>query len=244
MKLLTLNLNGYAEKHGPWERRRERIIELLGRERPDVLALQAVATDPARDGGLDQATQLARARPEYGWLHVEPPDLAGLQPGSAFLSRLPLHDIAALPLTPRPGCADSSPRVALHACIALPLGPLHVFNAHLSWVPAQAAENLRELLPWVASFGAPAIVAGDLNTPADSPLLDALRDRGFRDLWQQLRGDEPGPTFESHDPSLRIDFVWASAALAARARDIERLDGERDGEHLSDHLGLSASFRA
>jgi endonuclease/exonuclease/phosphatase family metal-dependent hydrolase len=239
-RLLTLNLNGHGAKHGPWPRRRELVLELLRAQAPDVVALQAVAMD----AGSNQAAELAEQLPEYRYAHSESavPGAAGL--GCALLSRWPLHEPALLRFPAHAGSEDPGPRVALRARAALAQRSLQVCSAHVSWVPEQAARQLGELGRWLSGLAGDVVLAGDLNTPSGSPLLEPLLAAGLHDVWETLRGEEPGPTFESDAPTLRIDFIFASAALTPRAVQIERAACARDGVRLSDHLALAACFAA
>jgi hypothetical protein len=50
-------------------------------------------------------------------------------------------------------------------------------------------------------------LAGDLNAPAGEDRPDALRDAGWTDVWAALHPGQPGYTFESDAPSIRIDYV-------------------------------------
>lgn len=246
LKILTLNLNLYGQKYGPWERRRQIVCDVLESAQPEIVALQAVRQEPHAFDGLDQASQLAGLLPAYRNVIFRPamhtPD--GGQEGSAILSRLPIAAADVLPLTLLPGLDDTNQRAVIHARFDLPAGPLHLFNAHLSWVDTQTDESLNELLPYLGRFEGLALLLGDLNTPSNSPLLERFRQAGLTDLWQKLQPDQPGFTFESGNPSLRIDYLWANAGLAERARSIEIVANQPDeaGRRASDHFGLLAGF--
>jgi endonuclease/exonuclease/phosphatase family metal-dependent hydrolase len=160
--------------------------------------------------------------------------------GSAVLSRLPLVESDCLALSLRPGLEDTNRRALLHAQVNLPDGggPVHLFNAHLSWVYAQAQDNLEEALPYINSVSGPALMLGDMNMLPDSDLWLPLREAGWVDTWQALRPDDDGYTYESDRPYMRIDYAWANRLLAGQPKAIEVLAKERDGVRMSDHLGL------
>jgi len=68
LRVMSLNLNYYGTKHGPWLARRALIRDLIALSDVDVIAL---AGRPQRAGGrgrLDQATQLAQSLPEYQYV--------------------------------------------------------------------------------------------------------------------------------------------------------------------------------
>jgi exonuclease III len=95
MKIMTLNLNFYKRKHGPWPVRRELIVFAIRQHAPDIVAFQAVRADRASEEGKDQAAQLAERLPEYKHVvfraAVRRAD--GSQDGSALLSRLPFEHV-------------------------------------------------------------------------------------------------------------------------------------------------------
>lgn len=243
LSVMTLNLGFDGDKHGPWSARRRLVAAAVRARRPDVLALQAVKKDPST--GLDQAAELGDLLPEYGHVLFQSlPNGGPALEGSAFLSRLPLRDGGALRLSKRPGTEDRFSRLLLYACVDTRVGPVRLFNAHFSWVPEQAEDNLREALGAIRLEGRQGVLLGDFNLGPASPLLEPLRRLGWKDAWEQLRPGEAGETFEAPAPSARIDYVWAAPSLARRLSHVDRVAGESpDGRaRLSDHLGLVVSL--
>lgn len=269
LRVMTLNLNGYVEKHGEWTARRGLILSAIQSVQPDILALQAVAKDNRRFGGHDQATQLAlqgasvaggtpasapvedrpgEHEPKGGYSHIyfQPAAAAvdGIEAGTAIVSRLPFAATDYLRLSLLPDLEDTTRRVVLMARFDRPNGPFYLFNAHFSWVREQLENNLAEALPWLTAVEAPALLVGDLNAPAGEGLLTLLREAGWVDAWETLRGGEPGHTFEAGQPSIRIDYAWANPYLAGRLSAIDIVCTEEGpaGEHVSDHYGLLVSI--
>jgi endonuclease/exonuclease/phosphatase family metal-dependent hydrolase len=148
--------------------------------------------------------------------------------------------VEALKLSRRPDGEDPFERVLLSACFELPSGPLHIFNAHFSWVKEQLEDNLAEALPFIQRPNNPAMLMGDFNAPAGQGLLYLLGEAGWVDAWKELHPGEPGPTFEAGQPTLRIDYMWSNAHLAPYIRDISILGA--GPHHLSDHLGLISTL--
>ncbi|WP_447976535.1 endonuclease/exonuclease/phosphatase family protein [Candidatus Nitrospira bockiana] len=243
MRILTLNLQGYEDKHGAWHVRRDVILQVLRERRPDLVALQAVAKDPKQHNGADQAGQLADRLPEYKAVHfvAAADDGQGKQKGSAWLSRLPLDHVDAcrLPVALPPGPDhDREPRLVLAARLGSPA--VSVFNCHFSWVYPQAVANVEAALPFIHRMPEPWLMLGDFNTPPDTDLLRRLAAEGWTDIWAQLRPHDPGYTFESNAPDKRIDYVWAHRSCASRVHAIELVTAPPNpvGARLSDHLGL------
>lgn len=231
-RAITLNLNYLGTRHGPWPARRPLVVEALRALQPDVIALQAVWRTVAGDS---QADELAREVPGYESVAYEPAaeDAQGTR-GLALLARRPLEQIEKRTLGLRAGTEDPDRRIVQRAH----LGGLCLHNVHFSWVPEQVADNVREALPFLSARG-PALVMGDFNLPPEDPLHGRFREAGWIDAWQTLRPRDPGYTFESDAPSVRIDYAYVSESLAPRLRAIDIIGGGRAASpRLSDHLGV------
>lgn len=236
-RVLTLNLNYRADRHGQWTERRQRIVDAIGRTRPHVIALQAVAQAAPGD---DQAEELARALPGYVYVWFEPamPAADGSAKGMAFVARVPFERHGSWALSHRTGTDDGDRRrlLCLHCAHG---GGIDVYNAHFSWVKEQAADNIRETLPLIDASQQPALLVGDFNQTPDSAVHGALRDAGWADAWPWLRGAEPGFTYEAGRLQARIDYAYANRRLVERLSTIERVGEEHlQPPRLSDHLGL------
>jgi endonuclease/exonuclease/phosphatase family metal-dependent hydrolase len=234
-KIATLNIAYHSDKHGPWGKRREAIVRALAASQADVVALQAV--ERAHGADLDQASELARALPTYEEVVFHPAQQKSdnTAQGSALLARSRFAYTDHLQLSLRPGLEDANRRIVLHGRMMYGETPLNIFNAHLSWVPEQNTDNVRETIAYVRRFDGDGVLAGDFNAQADQ--LDALREHGWHDVWHKLRPRDPGFTFEAGKASMRIDYIWVSASLEKRVRSIEII---ADTERASDHYGLLA----
>ena len=246
LRVMTLNLNYYHTKHGAWPARRALIRDLIASSDVDIVALQAVRSAPDVEDGLDQATQLAQALPEYMYVVYQPADNCdgSATQGSALLSRIEIAETDYLELTLQPGLEDTNRRIVLHARFDLPAGPLHVFNAHVSWVYDQARDNLNQIIPYVDAFSEAALLVGDLNQTAEVDLLQQFTAAAWIDVWSAQHAGEPGPTFEADLPAIRIDYAWANRALAphAKAAAVIGQAEESGAVRLSDHLALLVDF--
>lgn len=240
---MTLNVNHYAPKHGAWPQRRDRIATLITDLQPDVVALQAVRADKAVENGIDQARQLQALCADMRHVHfaaLAKDTAAGRSDGSAFLARTALATPAPQALTYYDNAEDPNRRALVAADCALAGTALRIVNGHFSWVPALNRQNSDETANALAAISDAGIFLGDLNATPDSDGMRRLRATGWIDAWSQLRGDEPGFTFEADRPYSRIDYMWVSPALASRLRAIDVVTG---GEvRLSDHFGLIATF--
>lgn len=246
LTIMTLNINGLGTKHGAWDRRREVIVDAIRGAEPDIVALQAVRDEPGLEGGDNQAMQLARLLPQYRHVIFRPGTCYknGAADGSAVLSRLPIDAVESHELSHLPNTEDPWDRIVLHACFKREDELWHLFNAHFSWVSQQATDNVNEALAYVNSFSGPRVLVGDLNNTPDSTPTRRFRREGWLDAWSLLRGDDPGFTFESDRPSIRIDYVWIDASLKDRLLSVEQVARETTPDHVraSDHWGLLATF--
>ncbi len=247
IKIMTLNVNSYGTRQGPWPVRVGLIREIVEDACPDVIALQAVHRDPAQFQGEDQAEQLANLFNRYGTVYFKPgmtfPD--GQEEGSAILSRLPVVERDFKLLTSLPGVEDDLRRVFLHTQLRLATGWLHLFNAHFSWVERQVELNVREVLDDMEGISGPALLVGDMNTPPDSRVLEPLRAAGWTDIWAAFYPNQDGFTFSEEGAlARRIDYAWANPELKERVRGIKIIAGEVEGIQArpSDHAGLLVSL--
>lgn len=243
-KLMTLNINYYGDKHGPWGARKELIAAAIDELQPDVIALQAVRKDPAIADGRNQAEQLGDLLANHRYVHFAPTVryADGREDGAALLARVPLRNPRSIELTFVENAEDKNRRALLSSEAQIDAMPLTVVNGHFSWVPQVNERNAQEALHALTRGNGSAVFAGDLNATPDSTAMQTFSRAGWIDAWAQLR-HEPGFTFESQQPSLRIDYIWLSPPLAARLRAIDTVIGsDGNGTRLSDHLGLIASF--
>lgn len=239
---MTLNINAYETKHGPWAARKEIICQAITKAQPDIIALQAVRADPEICDGIDQAAQLKADLPQYPYVVFHPYSFHsdGTADGSAFLSRQKPIDTGSLDLSLRRGHEDKQPRCVVNARFDFPTGCLHVFNAHFSWIHEQALDNLDETLRYMKIFAGQVALVGDFNIAPETDFLGSLGIQGWSDVWERLHPEQTGYTFEAHQPSKRIDYVWANNVLSERINNINLAANEQwsNGFRASNHCGL------
>jgi endonuclease/exonuclease/phosphatase family metal-dependent hydrolase len=122
------------------------------------------------------------------------------------------------------------------------------------------AAQMQELVQ-VLGQGSPAIIMGDLNDFADSPMYQAALDGGFTDVWAALEPGDPGFTCchasnltDDRIPNQRIDYIFARG-IGHRHRPLlgnitrigllteEMVAGPLHPIYASDHAGLTARLR-
>jgi endonuclease/exonuclease/phosphatase family metal-dependent hydrolase len=265
MRIVTWNL---WWRHGPWQQRRPAIAATLAELAPDVCGLQEVwggETDNLAAGLADRLGMHWCWAPLPIAPHRQAEHGRDMSIGNAVLSRWPILSQAALPL---PVAAGEQPRVALHARLDAPGGPLPFFTTHLTHRPDASAERVaqvRALAGFVVEHrdgGAyPPVVTGDLNAEPDSDELrllgghltaPAVADLVLVDAWRYAEAGDRGHTWDRRNGHIgelaidaRIDYVLVGRPRDGRGRvESVRLAGTApvDGVWPSDHFGVVADL--
>ncbi|HYG82003.1 MAG TPA: endonuclease/exonuclease/phosphatase family protein [Pyrinomonadaceae bacterium] len=180
----------------------------------------------------------------------------------AFLSRAPVVRREWHPLV-RPGRGFLE--VALSGAECTLFG-VHLSAVHSSWTERRRVREINLLLEGVArrrdGFH---LLAGDFNTLAPGELLETRRlpprlrplvwlsggrvryrtiqvmlDAGYADGYRRLHPSEPGYTFPTWDPHVRLDFVFLPAGGADRLKECRVVADGPAVAAASDHFPLLA----
>lgn len=109
---------------------------------------------------------------------------------------------------------------------------LTVANIHL---PLAGHEPLiDDLIAHVALMSGPIVVGGDFNLPPDHPLIQRLQDAGWIDATAAV-----GPTMPSHDPEVRLDYIFVVDEAMTYTAERFGANSDADGFLPSDHLGVT-----
>lgn len=148
--------------------------------------------------------------------------------------------------------------------------PLRLYNLHLKANPEDERERLKEIqavLPVIGPASAePRLFVGDFNSigPSDRYISDiqfpdddvafaerayslprlvipAILAAGYVDVYRALHSDGSGYTTKTPTPVARLDYIFASPALAARAVSCDHVEGSLP-IYASDHLPVRADF--
>ncbi len=246
-RIMTMNINGYGNRYGLWEIRREIIRQAVQDFRPDVIALQAVRREPGLEQGRDQAAQMAYILPQFHHVFFQEAAAApdGSADGLAVLSLFPIQEKDCLQLSLQPGLEDKNQRVLTRTRLDLPDGPLELFNAHFSWVAEQAGQNARETMSYLSRFQGPRLLVGDLNQPPDGEVSAQFIQAGWTDAWKSANPEKKGFTFIENDKFVkRIDYAWLSPELSGRLESIRLIanNATMDDKRGSDHAALLIAF--
>ena len=181
IRILDLNIWNYNE---PWPARRDRIVDLIQRTNPDLVALQEIRYHEWLPEPRHQADQILAELSGYTSIwhpaHYWPPNMdtftSGKQwEGLAILSRSPIVDQAIARLSrdaddPR----DSFQRLVLGAQVRTQEGSFWLFDTHFPLSERARGRVVVEAFDFViqTSNGQPFAFTGDLNAePQDLPIL-------------------------------------------------------------------------
>lgn len=261
LRVLTLNIWNLG---ADWRARRQAIVAVLRRHRPDVVCLQEVVENERGN----QAAWLAEALGGWSWAYAgEPvkggPDLLG----NAVLSRSPIELSGSTRLPHRPDDLEVQ-RLVLHART----DGVDVFSTHLSWQLHDAALRERQVVELVRFVEARTdrtapvgpVVAGDLNAEPDSTAIRYLcglaaidgNSTYLQDAWRLAGDGGPGLTWDNanphaardHEPDRRLDYVLSGLhSRTGGGRPVECqvvATTPVDGVWPSDHYGVLAVLQA
>jgi exodeoxyribonuclease-3 len=143
---------------------------------------------------------------------------------------------------------------------------VHLSAVHSNWTEQRRARELRALLAAIKEHQHGFhVVTGDFNTLAPGEQLDVQRlpfrlqavlwltggrirwetiqimlDAKYLDVYRMLHEKDPGFTFPTWDPHLRLDYVFVPGASAGRLKACRVLSEAPGLKEASDHLPLLA----
>ena len=233
-----------------WARRRAAIRAVLATERPDLVLLQECATDAeAAPGAPNQAWQVAPAGYQVAYRPASFSRRRAAEHGQALLAApgWTIRDQGVLDLPSGGRLSKDATRNVLRVDLQGPGGVVRVLNAHLSLDSAARLRSLAQILAWAADLRPVPVtlLAGDLNDVPGSAPITRLAEAGWRDCWAALHPADPGLTFATPAPFIRLDYVFLApgsrqAPVAARRVG---LAPDAAGFYPSDHLGVLVEFR-
>jgi exodeoxyribonuclease-3 len=175
----------------------------------------------------------------------------------AFMSRVPI----ASHRWHRPGPSRRAFLEIVPAGDTVRVFGLHLSAVHSNWTERRRVRELRAVLAGIAEHQHGFhVLAGDFNTLAPGETLDLRKlplrlrsfvyltgreirwetiqimlDAGYADGFRMRHPDQPGYTFPTWDPHLRLDFVFVPQPSLDRLKSCEVVQGPSTAA-ASDHL--------
>lgn len=180
-----------------------RLANIIKSEEPDLVALQEVDQGTERSAGVDQLAELG----QLTGMHAAFGKAIDFQGGGYGVGVLSRWTILSTENHPLPGSPDREPRTALTVDVKMgDGGPLLQFTStHLDQGlslgnrVAQANE-LNDRL--VSGDGLPSILAGDMNSGAESEVVQILDAQ-----WTNVSPTDSPSISRSGRPIFRVDYV-------------------------------------
>ncbi len=224
-----------------WSCRKTRLLQHLLSLNADILCLQEVESH-----AFDELYSDLKHQGYYGIFGRKG---FGRQDGCAtfFRKRIDFLGGSTVIFNDRGKSGKPSGHVALIVKLMWDHHVLGVVNTHIRWNPPdkpigehRGYQQVKELVDRHLSDKEVEdwILCGDFNADFDTPVIQLIRDAGFKDAYEEL----PLSTMNK-DGLARIDYIFYSAGLKAEPELIELLTLESllpSKVQPSDHLAISA----
>jgi endonuclease/exonuclease/phosphatase family metal-dependent hydrolase len=222
---MTWNIHGALGRNPRFDL--DRVVTLVRRHAPDIVALQEVDSRRARAAHVGNPFIVLQQALGAHAVDARTVSTADGDYGQALISRWPLHDTQIHDLS----YPEREPRRAISTCIETPGGPIRVVATHLGLSLRERRRQAVALLGLVGVADMTTVALGDFN---DWFWAGSVR----RALARALPGLTPHRTFPSWFPFLQLDriYSWPPDALMASRTDLE-------ASQLSDHLPVIADVR-
>jgi endonuclease/exonuclease/phosphatase family metal-dependent hydrolase len=222
---MTWNIHGALGRNPRFDL--DRVVSLVRRHAPDIVALQEIDSRRARAAHVDNPFVVLQQALGSHAVDARTVSTADGDYGQALISRWPLRDTQIRDLS----YPEREPRRAICTCIETPGGSVKVVATHLGLSLRERRSQAVALLGMVRAADMTTVALGDFN---DWFWVGSVR----RSLATVLPGQTPHRTFPSWLPLFQLDriYLWPSAALLASKTDPE-------ARRLSDHLPVIADIR-
>jgi endonuclease/exonuclease/phosphatase family metal-dependent hydrolase len=222
VRVMTWNIHGGVGPDGRHDL--ARMLVLVRRAEPDVLALQEVDSRRVK-GGEHPIELLKRALGHHGVraAAIVTPDG---DYGQVLLSRWPMRDTEVHDIS----VAGREPRRAVSTIIDAPAGSFCMVAAHLGLNWGERRKQRKQMVALARRCPFTTVMAGDFNDWIWGGSIQNV-------LACELPGRTRHRTFPARFPLLRLDRIYCRPALALKH---SRVDAE--GCSISDHLPVIAEI--
>jgi endonuclease/exonuclease/phosphatase family metal-dependent hydrolase len=246
---MRLRVLSYNIQHGGVGRERH-LATVINEQEPDLVLLQE-ATRPEIVSRLAGATGMTASGSVRGR-------------SLGFLSRVPIAEHRWI----RPRWSQHAFLELVPADMNIRVVGVHLSAVHAAWTEARRVRELRALLKAIEPYhDTPHLVMGDFNTLAPDERLDVSRlplrlrvlvwlsggrirwqtiaimlGAGYTDGFRMCHVSDPGMTFPTWDPHVRLDYVFLPPSLATQLTACDVVTESAAVRHASDHFPLRAEL--
>ena len=225
LRVMTWNIHGAYGRNPRFDL--DRVIGLIERHAPDVIALQEIDSRRPRAAGVADPFAALQAALGHHGVGAKTITTTDGEYGQALISRWPIQDVEIHDISHQ----EREPRRAIRCEVVAPFGSLRVIATHLGLSMGERRGQSRALLGLIGHAPATTVVLGDFN---DWFWVGSVR----RVLAAKLPGRSHLRTFPSICPLFRFDRIYCSPVSA-----LEKTWTDRTARALSDHLPVIAEVR-
>lgn len=225
VRVMTWNIHGAVGRNPRFDL--ERVVALVKKHMPDIVALQEVDSRRARAAHIGNPFDVLQAALGGHGVDARTVTTADGDYGQALISRWPMQNAEIHDLSFR----RREPRRAICADVQTPAGPLRVVATHLGLSLRERRDQAATLLKMLGACSTTTVALGDFN--------DWLRAGSVcRRLKAVLPDYTRHRTFPAALPIFHLDriFLWPRDALVASHSDPE-------ARAISDHLPVIGDIR-
>ena len=224
VRLMTWNIHGAVGRNPRFDL--SRVVELISRHKPDIVALQEIDSRRTITGGGNPFDILQSALGSHG-VGAKSISTADGDYGQALFSRWPMHSSEIRDIS----FPEREPRRAIRCEMATPAGRLRVIATHLGLSLGERKSQVSALLELIGNSAETTVMLGDFN---DWVWAGSVR----KVLSRALPGRTRHRTFPSFCPLFHLDRIYC------RPRDA-LVSGHTDpsARAISDHLPVIADVK-
>ncbi|MEG2087883.1 MAG: endonuclease/exonuclease/phosphatase family protein [Angelakisella sp.] len=208
LKLMTYNIKSGAGMDGV--RDIARTAEVVRQAAPDILVLNEVDNKTLRSLHKNQAQEIGDATGCYS-VFGKSCEYSGGDYGNALVTRFPILSSEVRIMPKSPG-VKGEPRSALICRLDVRGQEVTVIGTHFGLSYEERKPEANYLAGLIEELDTPVILMGDLNEDSIAPELKALH-KVMNDS-AILAGQEALRTFDSKQPTARIDFIFLTQQFA------------------------------
>jgi endonuclease/exonuclease/phosphatase family metal-dependent hydrolase len=224
VRLLTWNIHGAVGRNPRFDL--ARVVDLIDRWQPGIVALQEVDSRRKLQGGQNPFAFLQDELGSHG-IGAKSITTADGEYGQMLISRWPIAANEVRDIS----WPEREPRRAIRAEIDTPAGRLRVVATHLGLSIRERRSQAAALLDLIGPAPTPTVVLGDFN---DWLWAGSVRAQ----LSRELPARTHYRTFPSACPLLGLDRIYCRPRGALLSSFVDRV-----GRHISDHLPVIADVQ-